>query len=46
VPALGLEWLFRVIQEPTRLGPRYLKTNAAFTMILLKALLARYVTAK
>jgi N-acetylglucosaminyldiphosphoundecaprenol N-acetyl-beta-D-mannosaminyltransferase len=46
VQALGLELLFRVIQEPTRLGPRYLKTNAAFTMILLKALLARYVTAK
>jgi N-acetylglucosaminyldiphosphoundecaprenol N-acetyl-beta-D-mannosaminyltransferase len=26
----GLEWLFRALQEPTRLGPRYLKTNMSF----------------
>lgn len=26
----GLEWLYRALQEPTRLGPRYLKTNASF----------------
>lgn len=32
----GLEWLFRLIQEPTRLGPRYLATNLAFAAILAK----------
>jgi N-acetylglucosaminyldiphosphoundecaprenol N-acetyl-beta-D-mannosaminyltransferase len=26
----GLEWLYRAWQEPLRLGPRYLKTNASF----------------
>jgi N-acetylglucosaminyldiphosphoundecaprenol N-acetyl-beta-D-mannosaminyltransferase len=26
----GLEWLYRALQEPTRLGPRYLKTNMSF----------------
>jgi N-acetylglucosaminyldiphosphoundecaprenol N-acetyl-beta-D-mannosaminyltransferase len=26
----GLEWLFRVSQEPRRLGPRYLRYNPAF----------------
>jgi N-acetylglucosaminyldiphosphoundecaprenol N-acetyl-beta-D-mannosaminyltransferase len=26
----GLEWLFRMIMEPKRLGPRYLKNNPAF----------------
>lgn len=27
---LGLEWLYRALQEPRRLGKRYLKTNVAF----------------
>jgi N-acetylglucosaminyldiphosphoundecaprenol N-acetyl-beta-D-mannosaminyltransferase len=26
----GLEWLYRLKQEPRRLGPRYLKTNTRF----------------
>ena len=39
--ALGLEWLFRVAQEPRRLGPRYLKSNAAFAAILAKSLIAK-----
>ncbi|WP_165900660.1 WecB/TagA/CpsF family glycosyltransferase [Microbispora triticiradicis] len=26
----GLEWLYRLLQEPRRLGPRYLRTNGAF----------------
>jgi|SRR5579884_945153 len=39
VQKLGLEWLFRAAQEPRRLGPRYLKTNAAFAAILARALL-------
>lgn len=29
----ALEWLFRFMQEPLRLGPRYLKTNVAFIRI-------------
>jgi N-acetylglucosaminyldiphosphoundecaprenol N-acetyl-beta-D-mannosaminyltransferase len=26
----GLEWLYRLVQEPRRLGPRYLRYNPAF----------------
>ena len=26
---IGLEWLFRTVQEPPRLGPRYLRTTTA-----------------
>ena len=26
----GLEWAFRIAQEPTRLGSRYLSSNPAF----------------
>jgi N-acetylglucosaminyldiphosphoundecaprenol N-acetyl-beta-D-mannosaminyltransferase len=29
----GLEWLYRVLQEPRRLGRRYLTTNAAFILM-------------
>lgn len=32
---LGLEWLFRLIQEPLRLGKRYLITNIKFVYLLL-----------
>lgn len=39
--AAGFEWLFRLLQEPRRLGPRYLKTNLAFAAILTKALLRK-----
>lgn len=35
---LGLEWLFRAVQEPLRLGPRYVKSNIAFAAIVVKAL--------
>jgi N-acetylglucosaminyldiphosphoundecaprenol N-acetyl-beta-D-mannosaminyltransferase len=41
VQALGLEWLFRTLQEPLRLGPRYARTNPAFAAILVRALLAK-----
>jgi len=30
----GLEWLFRLFQEPRRLGPRYLINNPAFLLSL------------
>lgn len=38
---LGLEWLHRLAQEPRRLGPRYLDTNAAFVLGALRQLAAR-----
>jgi N-acetylglucosaminyldiphosphoundecaprenol N-acetyl-beta-D-mannosaminyltransferase len=35
----GLEWFFRMLSEPRRLGPRYLKDNPVFVWnILLQAL--------
>jgi len=33
---LGIEWLWRVIQEPKRLGPRYFYTMRKFIFYLLK----------
>ena len=33
---MGLEWLFRIKQEPSRLWRRYLKTNSLFVWELLK----------
>jgi len=41
VQNIGLEWLFRTIQEPRRLGPRYLTTNAAFARLIAKELASR-----
>jgi N-acetylglucosaminyldiphosphoundecaprenol N-acetyl-beta-D-mannosaminyltransferase len=38
---IGLEWLFRTVQEPLRLGPRYLVTNTAFAGIVAKAIIFR-----
>jgi N-acetylglucosaminyldiphosphoundecaprenol N-acetyl-beta-D-mannosaminyltransferase len=31
---LGMEWLYRALQEPRRLGGRYLTTNAAFVALV------------
>jgi N-acetylglucosaminyldiphosphoundecaprenol N-acetyl-beta-D-mannosaminyltransferase len=42
VQHLGLEWLFRTVQEPLRLGPRYLTTNVAFVVIMVKALIFKF----
>ncbi|WP_271222584.1 WecB/TagA/CpsF family glycosyltransferase [Streptosporangium carneum] len=38
---LGLEWFYRLLQEPMRLGPRYLKTNARFLLMVAAARLGR-----
>ena len=46
VQRLGLEWFFRTIQEPRRLGPRYIRTNAAFALIVIRALAARFFVTK
>lgn len=37
----GLEWLYRVIQEPGRMWKRYLTTNSRFAWLLLKEKLAQ-----
>ncbi|MDX9786763.1 MAG: WecB/TagA/CpsF family glycosyltransferase [Desulfobacterales bacterium] len=34
----GLEWLYRIYQEPRRMWKRYAKTNPAFIWMLMKAL--------
>ena len=38
---VGLEWLYRLLQEPRRLGPRYLKTNLAFMMLVARHAMRR-----
>ena len=38
---LGLEWLYRLLQEPRRLGRRYLTTNAAFVAMTARELVRR-----
>lgn len=35
---LGLEWLYRVVQEPRRMWKRYLVTNTIFVWLLLREL--------
>jgi N-acetylglucosaminyldiphosphoundecaprenol N-acetyl-beta-D-mannosaminyltransferase len=39
---IGLEWLYRVIQEPKRMWKRYLVTNSKFAWLLLKELLKKW----
>ncbi|MEE4544752.1 WecB/TagA/CpsF family glycosyltransferase [Streptomyces sp. V4-01] len=36
---LGLEWLYRLLQEPRRLARRYLTTNAAFLLMTARELI-------
>lgn len=38
---LGMEWLYRVMQEPGRLWRRYLVTNSIFLWMLLREMLRR-----
>lgn len=35
----ALEWLYRFMQEPRRLGPRYFKTNLTFLSMLLMSMM-------
>jgi N-acetylglucosaminyldiphosphoundecaprenol N-acetyl-beta-D-mannosaminyltransferase len=37
---LGLEWLFRLAQEPRRLLKRYAKTNVQFLVLLAREVIA------
>ncbi len=39
----GLEWLYRALQEPRRLGPRYLKTNFAFIALVTRESLSQRI---
>ena len=41
VQRLGLEWLFRLLQEPGRLLPRYARTNGAFVYLVLREMIRR-----
>jgi len=38
---LGLEWFFRLLQEPGRLGKRYLVTNTRFVWLVFREFLTR-----
>lgn len=42
IQSLGLEWLYRVYQEPRRMWWRYARTNTLFAGILLRGILAHY----
>lgn len=41
VQRMGLEWLFRVAQEPRRLARRYYVSNSRFVFLLLRSILPR-----
>jgi exopolysaccharide biosynthesis WecB/TagA/CpsF family protein len=38
----GLEWLFRLMQEPGRLWRRYLGTNSVFVLLVLRRVVMRH----
>jgi N-acetylglucosaminyldiphosphoundecaprenol N-acetyl-beta-D-mannosaminyltransferase len=44
--AFGLEWLYRVYQEPKRMWWRYAKTNTLFTAILARAVIQKRLLAR
>jgi N-acetylglucosaminyldiphosphoundecaprenol N-acetyl-beta-D-mannosaminyltransferase len=41
VQVVGLEWAFRLLLEPRRLGPRYLHASISFLLVLMRAFAAR-----
>jgi UDP-N-acetyl-D-mannosaminuronic acid transferase (WecB/TagA/CpsF family) len=38
---VGLEWLYRLLQDPSHLAGRYLYTNTVFVLLVAGALLRR-----
>ncbi|MEE3331029.1 MAG: WecB/TagA/CpsF family glycosyltransferase [Myxococcota bacterium] len=40
---VGLEWLFRLLQEPRRMWKRYLVTNTVFIALVARACVARWL---
>jgi N-acetylglucosaminyldiphosphoundecaprenol N-acetyl-beta-D-mannosaminyltransferase len=45
VQRAGLEWAYRMMQEPHRLAGRYLRTNVIFAGLLVRHLLGRLANA-
>ncbi len=43
---IGLEWLYRIYQEPRRMWKRYAKTNPVFCWLLVKEILKSRITTK
>ena len=41
VQRVGMEWFWRMAQEPMRLGPRYLVTNTAFCVLVAREVAGR-----
>lgn len=39
----GLEWVYRLIQEPRRMWKRYLVTNSLFALYLLRGMVSHYI---
>ena len=44
IQRVGFEWLFRVVQEPQRLGPRYSRVVPAMVRIMIAEMFGRYQT--
>jgi N-acetylglucosaminyldiphosphoundecaprenol N-acetyl-beta-D-mannosaminyltransferase len=42
--SLGLEWAYRMMQEPRRLAARYFRTNLIFAVLLLRAFFVQLTT--
>jgi N-acetylglucosaminyldiphosphoundecaprenol N-acetyl-beta-D-mannosaminyltransferase len=42
---IGMEWAYRLAQEPRRLAGRYLRTNGRFAVLVLRAALSRRASA-
>jgi N-acetylglucosaminyldiphosphoundecaprenol N-acetyl-beta-D-mannosaminyltransferase len=40
--SMGLEWLYRVYQEPGRMWWRYARTNTLFAGILIRGLIDQF----
>ena len=43
VQSFGLEWAYRMLQEPRRLAARYLRTNLIFAVLLVRELLLHLI---
>jgi N-acetylglucosaminyldiphosphoundecaprenol N-acetyl-beta-D-mannosaminyltransferase len=43
VQKIGLEWAYRVLQEPRRLWRRYFFTNLSYAGLLLRALMTKWL---
>jgi N-acetylglucosaminyldiphosphoundecaprenol N-acetyl-beta-D-mannosaminyltransferase len=43
---LGLEWAYRLAQDPRRLARRYVVGNSVFTWLVLRAFAARVAAAR